>query len=229
MKQPADVRALAEGIGLGGVFSESSLAQMELVRYAHGERLCSIGDRLDGMFILASGKLKVYTLLPNGKAMLVRFARPPALIGDVEFMERYPVKNNVESSGESLVLRAGRAALTSEMRDNPAFMEYMVRQLSYKLYTFGNASALNVLYPLENRFASYLASFLADDEGDKYAEEIRAATLTEMADMLGTSYRHLNRVIRRFENEGWIARKRGRLTVLDEDKIRTLAKGQWYE
>jgi CRP/FNR family putative post-exponential-phase nitrogen-starvation transcriptional regulator len=78
---PEAVHTLAEQNGLTTMFSSGAIAQMELRRYSDGDAVCSVGDRLESMFILVQGKLKIHTLLPNGKSMLVRFARPMSVIG----------------------------------------------------------------------------------------------------------------------------------------------------
>lgn len=226
---PEAVRSLAEQNNLTAMFSSVAIAQMELRRYSDGDAVCSVGDRLESMFILVQGKLKIHTLLPNGKSMLVRFARPMSVIGDVELLRQYPVKNEVVSVGDSLLLVAGRKLLLKEFEDNTVLLRFLVGELSHKLYTLGQTSAMNVLYPVENRFASYLMSLFSDNTGAQRVEEIRTSSLTETADLLGTSYRHLNQVVRRLIEEGIIERRRGRLIVLDEERLAMLANGNLYE
>lgn len=223
-----EIRALIEGHGLSEAFGQEVAERMELRVYDDGEFVCKMGERTDGLYVLVSGKLKIYTLLPTGKSMLLRFGKAPSLIGDVEWTGQFPVKNNVEAVGECTLLFAGREAIMELQANRPAFLWFMIENLSYKLHTFGNATAMNVLYPVENRFASYLLSLheLRDRQGA--ADEIRTATLTETAEMLGTSYRHLNRVITRFVGEGVLTRRRGRLVILDEEKLRSLAGGHSY-
>jgi CRP-like cAMP-binding protein len=67
----------------------------------------------------------------------------------------------VVSVGDSLLLVAGRKLLLKEFEDNTALLRFLVGELSHKLYTLGQASAMNVLYPVENRFASYLMSLFS--------------------------------------------------------------------
>lgn len=222
------IQALMQKNGLVDVFGPEAVGEMELRTYADREMVCSMGDTLDGLYVLVSGKLKVYTLLPNGKTMLLRFSRPPALIGDVEWMAQYPVKNNVEAVGACSLLIITRELILEKEANNPAFLWFMIQNLSHKLYTLGNASAMNLLYPVENRFASYLLSLLSQKDGLEQAEEIRTSTLTETAEMLGTSYRHLNRVIHRLIQDGVLVRKKGRLIVLNEHKLRELAGNHLY-
>lgn len=226
---PEAVRTLTEQNGLTAMFSSGAIAQMELRRYGDGEGVCSVGDRLEYMFFLLQGKLKIHTLLPNGKSVLVRFARPMSVIGDVELMRQYPVKNEVVSVGDSLLLAAGRKQLLREAENNTALLRFLVGELGHKMYTLGQNSAMNVLYPVENRFASYLLSLFSDNTGAQRVEEIRTSTLTETADLLGTSYRHLNRVVRGLIEEGIIERRNGRLIVRDEARLASLANGNLYD
>jgi len=221
--------SLAERNGLNQIFSPDVIQEMELRSYGDGEALCLVGDVLDGLFVLVEGKLKIHTLLPNGKSMLVRFAKPTSIIGDVELLRQYPVNNQVESVGPSLLLVAGRKLLVKELQENVSFLRFMVGELSHKLYTLGQTSALNLLYPVENRFASYLLSLFADEGEGRRVEEIRTSSLTETAELLGTSYRHLNRIVRQFIDAGIIERKQGRLSVLNQDKLAELANGNLYD
>ncbi|MFF2907297.1 Crp/Fnr family transcriptional regulator [Paenibacillus sp. NPDC057934] len=223
------VRHLAEKNGLDEIFGNPMIESMELRLYGDGEAVCSVGDKLEYLFILVQGNLKIHTLLPNGKSMLVRFARPMSIIGDVELLREYPVKNQVESVGDSLILLASRRRLLKEMEHNAVLLRFLYGELSHKLYTLGQTSALNLLYPVENRFASYLLSLFTDGEGIRYIDEIRTSTLTETAELLGTSYRHLNRIVRKFIEQGIIERKHGRLSILDEGKLAELASGSLYE
>ncbi|MFC3748642.1 Crp/Fnr family transcriptional regulator [Paenibacillus sp. GCM10012306] len=223
------VRQLADKNGLDELFGSPMIESMELRLYGDGEAICSVGDKLEYLFILVQGNLKIHTLLPNGKSMLVRFARPMSIIGDVELLREYPVKNQVESVGDSLLLLASRKRLLKEIEHNAVLLRFLYGELSHKLYTLGQTSALNLLYPVENRFASYLLSLFTDREGVRYVDEIRTSTLTETAELLGTSYRHLNRIVRRFIEQGIIERKHGRLSILDEGKLAELASGSLYE
>ncbi|ASA20852.1 Crp/Fnr family transcriptional regulator [Paenibacillus donghaensis] len=217
---------LALQFGLEQIFSPGCTQEMELRRYGHGETICSVGDQLEGLYFCVEGKLKIQTLLQNGKSVLVRFARPMSIIGDVELLHGYPVKNQVDSVGQSLLLVAGRRLLLREIEHNAQLLRFLVSELSQKMYRLGQTSAINLLYPVENRFASYLMSLY---EGGARGEDIRTSSLTETAELLGTSYRHLNRVVRQFIDEGMIERNRGKLIILDEAKLAELATGSLYE
>lgn len=214
------IQKLVHSNGLHAIFQPRVIEAMELRIYADKETVCLIGDILEGLYVLVSGKLKIYTVLPNGKRMLLRFCGPPSLIGDVEWMAQYPVQNIVEAVGECSLLVVNRDVTHAEESDNPAFLRFMIQNLSHKLYTLGNATAMNLLYPVENRFASYLLSLLSTENAAGQADEIRTSSLVETAEMLGASYRHLNRVIQSMIRQGVLERKKGRLIVLEGRQCR---------
>lgn len=231
MKKIRDAQAIIERVqsnNLLTIFRPQVIESMELRIYDDQEIICTMGDIIDGLYVLVSGKLKIYTVQPNGKSILLRFTKAPNLIGDVEWMAQYPVKNIVEAVGQSSLLFIKRDMILEEEMNNPAFLRFMIQNLSHKLYTLGNASAMNLLYPVENRFASYLISLLPQETDMGRVDEIRTSTLMETADMLGTSYRHLNRVIKNLIQEGILQRKKGRLLIRDEQRLKELANNQLY-
>ena len=67
--------------------------------------------------------------------------------------------------------------------------------MALKLASLSVSNSVNILYPLENRLASYiLASYTNEDNNN-------TENLTQIAEFLGTSYRHLLRVVKEFELE----------------------------
>ncbi|WKL04319.1 helix-turn-helix domain-containing protein [Paenibacillus amylolyticus] len=84
-----------------------------------------------------------------------------------------------------------------------------------------------MLYPVESRFASYLLSTMGQDESS--SEEIQTSKLTELADMLGTSYRHLNRVVQDLCNRNIIHKVQRKLVICDLEQLRVIVGGNIYE
>ncbi|MFA4135434.1 MULTISPECIES: hypothetical protein [unclassified Brevibacillus] len=66
---------------------------------------------------------------------------------------------------------------------------------------------------------------MSSDTGSTASEELKTAKLTEVADLLGTSYRHLNNLCA----ASVIERKKSALIIKDREKISELASGNIYE
>lgn len=214
---------------LDDIFEDPVIQEMKLFEFDQGDVICRNGQLLDRLYILVEGKLKISVILPNGKSLLLRFNNPLALIGDVEFINNSEVRSNVEAVKSSLLIGIHNKLLHDTQSNNPNFLKFLLKNVSYKLYTFSNASSLNLLFPVENRFASYLSSTLLDDADSSFANEIKTSKLTEIAELLGTSYRHLNRVVFKFCKEDIIERKKGSLLVKNKEKLKLLSNGSIYE
>ena len=232
MKKTADPAVLSHWVrtyDLAGILNEPTMRHMELFCYENGELVFSDGDRLSHMLLIVANKLKLYKLLPNGRSVLLRFYKPLSVIGDVELLYGYPANCYAQAVGNACAIAVPMEILKETAFDDPRFLRFIIRQLSGKLLTMSNASSLNMLYPLENRLASYLVSISGNVRDEEEADEIRTPKLTEVAELLGTSYRHLNRVLSKLEKEGYLERKRGAIVVRDFPSLYGLAEGNLYK
>ncbi|MBO9599774.1 MAG: cyclic nucleotide-binding domain-containing protein [Cohnella sp.] len=228
VNDPGALRGYMDEHRLSGLFDAKTEQAMELIAFGRGEIVCASGDPLSHLLLLVEGKVKIYKVLPNGKSILIRFYNPLSTIGDLEMLSDQAARSTVESVNETRFIGIDRRALAETANEDPAFLRFIVRQLATKLDTFSNASSLNLLYPVETRFASYLLSITSDGNGREQIEELKTSKLTELAELLGTSYRHLNRVIAQFERDGLVERRRGAILVNDLDRLKSLSNGNLY-
>ncbi|WP_426333721.1 Crp/Fnr family transcriptional regulator [Paenibacillus silvae] len=230
MKEVLDfelMHKLARQYGLDQVLDESAMTELRLLEADKGETICEKGERPERLYFLVQGKLKIFTTLPNGKSLLLRFSTPLALVGDLELVNGKEANNTVQSVNRSLLLAISYRAIQNTYVENPKFLYFMLSQVTHKLHTFSNLSSLNMLYPVESRFASYLLSITEQDAAA--SEEIQTSKLTELADLLGTSYRHLNRVIQDLCGRDIIRKVRRKIVIENIEKLREIAGGNIYE
>lgn len=212
---------------ISSVFSIDMSDRMELFKFQRGECICKPNDELKYFYFHVKGKLKLYAISDKGKSILLRFNKPLSIIGEVELLNEHLVKCYVDSLDESILIGISFDDLHKYAYNDPIFLRYLIKNLSYKLYTITNASSINLLYPLENRLASYLLS-IASDENNR-VKEIKTDNLGEIASLLGSSYRHLSRVIKALEMEGVIIKENKRIVVIDFAKLKELAGENLYE
>lgn len=206
------------------VFSEELIHRMVLSTFERGESIAPLNEPLEAFHLLVEGKLKVYSLQENGKKVLIRFYRPMSVIGDLEFLSDYPVKAVVEALEPSMLITIPMEILRAHTLECPKFLRFVIANLSQKLFTWSNMAGLNLVYPLENRVASYLVS-ISELSDENRLDEIRVTSLEEMADLLCSSYRHLHRILEAFESAGIISRTRSNIRILDFEKLKSLAVG----
>ncbi|WP_454054597.1 transcriptional regulator YeiL [Clostridium sp. Marseille-Q7071] len=213
--------------GINNIFQSNTLDYMKLYSFNKNEHICKANEKMNYFYFLVEGKAKVYILLANGKSLLLRFYNPLDIIGDMEFIDSNIYNCNVQVVKECLCIGISLDDLRKYALNDPIFLKYMCKSLSEKLASSSLSSSINLLYPLENRLASYILA-VSPEENEYPLDGIVADNLIEIAEILGTSYRHLIRVINKFYKEKIIKKQNNLLIVLNRDVLKRLA-GDLYE
>lgn len=192
--------------------------QFKLFLYRKNEHICRADEKLEYLFFLMEGKAKVYMSLKNGKSLLIQFYKPLKVIGDIEFLYLNHANSNIQVMEDTYCLAISMETIRKQMVDNPAFLRFMCMSLGDKLFRLSKFSSINLLYPLENRLASYLLAH--DDRSHDYF----TGNLTEVSELLGTSYRHLLRTFTILEKQGAIRKTRNSVEILDRGMLEKLAE-----
>jgi CRP/FNR family putative post-exponential-phase nitrogen-starvation transcriptional regulator len=187
-----------------------------------GELFIRSGDPAREILFLVEGRTKVYSTLDNGQSVLAAFYRPFDVLGEVELFafKRYTL--SVEALTDSVCLSLSADALREAAPRNCRLFMYLCSRLGAKLADRVIAESINLRYPVENRLASYL---LAATDRDGWI--LGTDNLEELADFIGASYRQLSRVVRRFRQQGILDSTRGRIRVLQKDRLGPLARDRY--
>ncbi|MGG1959693.1 cyclic nucleotide-binding domain-containing protein [Bacillus pumilus] len=208
---------------LESVFHQKLMSHVSLCRYEQGELVCSKGDKREYLYLLVKGKLKIFTTTKEGKTFILSFKHPLEAIGDIEYVQQTDMVNTVEAVTEVHMLRVSHQALMRHAKDDPRMLNFLLKGITNKFYTKSNDLSFHLLYPVEVRLASYLLSVVTNDESAS------ALRLTDAASLIGTSYRHINRVIQQFCEKGLIERQRGNITISDRKGLLEIAEHNIYE
>jgi len=210
------------------IFETNMKPYMEIVEYSKGENIVAIGMNIDYFYFIVEGKAKIFKELENGKSVLLRFTRPLSELGSMELLKEDKTADTcVQALYSTTVIRIPMDVILDKSKNDILFHKYIIKRLSHKLETISMTASINNSYPFRNRFASYLISITRIDSNNR-VDEINFDKLTDLATYLGTSYRHLNRVIEAFESEGIIKKENKHITILNYEKLESLAGG-FYE
>ncbi|MEC1353950.1 Crp/Fnr family transcriptional regulator [Bacillus sonorensis] len=198
-----------------------------LQQYEPGEIILHEGSDMESLLFLVEGKLKVTSSVETGKSLLLRFSYPLSVIGDIELIRGVPVQSQIEAVGECLLVGLSFQYIRRHEIDNPKLLHTLLDHLSYKLQTCTTASRVNLLASVENRFASYLVSTLSND--NNFGAELKTANIEEISNLLGTTHRHLNRVIHSLSQRKIIERNKDSIRILNWTMLKGLSNGIRYE
>lgn len=207
------------------IFDEGILRHAALHFYEKEEFVLKAEQELEYYYLLVDGKIKVTYLFENGKSILLKFYKDFNIIGDLELLRSMPVRCNVEATEDTYMIAIPSAILRRDYMDNVNFLHHLIDSLSEKLYTTINNSSYNSVYPLVNRLSSYLFEHIAKDRG--YV--LLGTSFKEIAQFLGTTYRHLSRTLKELEAKSVIRCEGKKIYILDERKLRELSKNLYMD
>ncbi|WP_028543279.1 Crp/Fnr family transcriptional regulator [Paenibacillus taiwanensis] len=214
---------------LDSIFHEEGMSHLSLCSFHQGEVICSQGDPAQHLHLLVKGKVKVYTTSSEGKALILSFKTPLEVIGDIEYVRGMDIVNTVEAVSPVHMIVVHQRWLSKYGKDNAPLLRLLLEIITRKFCIKSNSLSFNLMYPVEVRIASYLLSVSFDESHTLLTEQLSPISLKDAANLIGTSYRHLNRIIHKFCEEGLIERHRGSILVKDREGLSALANHNIYE
>lgn len=211
---------------MNDIFSRDMKPYMELFLFNKNEYICKADEKLNYLFFFVKGKAKVYATLANGKSLLLCFYKYFKIIGDVEFMHVENANSNVQAIEDTYCIGISFDNIRKFAFDDSKFLRYVCDALRDKLISLSKNSSINLLYPLENRLASFILA-TCNENKDKN-KIIFHGNLTEVSELLGTSYRHLLRTLNILCSKDAIKKNENYFEIIDASVLEKLA-GELYE
>ena len=211
------------------IFNEPLMPHLSLFHFDRGDIICSQGESSNYLYILVKGKIKVYTTSVEGKTLILSFKSPLEVLGDIEYVQEIDFINTVEAVSSVSLIGVQYRFLKKYVQNYPPFLHFLLEKITRKFYLKSNSLSFNLLYPVEVRLASYLLSVAYDENDSLLNKEISTTSLMDIANLIGTSYRHLNRVIQHFCSNGLLERKKGIIIIKDKGGLKSFAESNIYE
>ncbi len=174
-----------------------------LVTYEAGENIARQGECLRGIDIVISGKAKITRSTPDGKHLLLSHCLSSGMVGDLELMtDHFVASSTVQALTKVRSIALPYAHNAETLKQNAPFLLHIGSELAKKLLQTSQLSTFTALYTLENRLCMHL---ITHEKNGVFREK-----LTETAEQIGCSYRHLHRCLHKLcQDEVIIKGKRG--------------------
>lgn len=205
------------------IFTEDMKPFMELFLFKRNEHICKETEDIEYVFFFVEGKAKVYTTLSNGKSLLLCFYEEFKVLGDVELMGFQAASTNVQVIDDTYCIGIPLQKVGTHLLNDAKFLRFICNSLGAKLNRCSKNSSINLLYPLENRLASYILATGKNIDNEENRRIEFHENLTEIAELLGTSYRHLLRTFNTLALKGAIKRKNNHFEIIDKITLTNLA------
>lgn len=183
------------------IFSIDISNHISTQRYQAAEVLVKENQELKYLLYLTSGRAKCCITQENGKISIVDLVTAPCFLGDLELV-------GVQKSASGVIAITDCICQKIDLQDCRELILQDVKFLQFLCQTLGkkairNATYISMIqtYPLRNRLITFLLQM--QNNG------IYTGSLTEAADYLGVSYRHLLYVMAQLVDEGLLKKING--------------------
>ena len=202
------------------LFTEDMTEYMSLYMWNKNEYICKEGGELNNIFFLVRGKAKVSKNLANGKSLLISFYKPFRIIGDIEFVHENIADCSVQVIKDTYAIGIHFDVARTKLYHDPKFLLFICKYLSEKLSDSSNNNSITILYSLESRLASYIYAFVNEENNEEFTFE---ESYSEIAELLGTSYRHLNRTLNKLCVDNILQKNGKKYIIKDIEKLKLLS------
>lgn len=217
MQSPSEQHLLEKYIqqyGLNAHLNVDLLRCLRVYRFEAQHAVYTALTPQSNLYFLVEGKAQVSYYLATGKQSVIMIITPFSIVGDMEFFDDDVVQMNVITTEVSTFLGIRKSDALQYGYDDAPFLRFIIRYMSDKLRHSGFYQLTSDL-PLINRVSAYLLSQPITEN------QIVMEDKTLIADLLGTTPRHLNRIIKTLENDGIIQWRKGKVIILDLSKLQS--------
>ena len=208
--------------------SEDDMARVAAVtverRYERGDIIILEGDRGGALYFVRSGLVKVFKSSPGGKEQVLRLIEAGRTFNDVPALDAGPNPASAAALEPSIVYVTGGAELRRLIAERPGVALATVQAL---------AGALRHLVALVEDLSfrhvtARVAKILIEQDASAGAsgasgKAVHRLTQQEMAAMAGTAREMVGRALKELEATGAIRIQRGRITVVNRERLAMFA------
>jgi CRP/FNR family transcriptional regulator, cyclic AMP receptor protein len=192
--------------------------------YSPGQIFHSPNEFGEQLFVLRSGRVRLYKLSPEGRALTLAVLDPIAIFGEMALVEPHLHDSFAEAMTESVVGVIGRDTLRSVLERHPlvaiAFMEVM----GSRLRSMESRLADIAFKSVPQRLASILLGLAGVERGTPpVVPPVLRYTHQQLAEMIGSYRETVTKALGDLREADLVRVSDDGITLVDIEKLRRLA------
>ena len=197
-----------------------ALSQMASLRPFPRERVVIMAEEEgDTLFVIHRGQVKVSIVSEDGREVILSILSEGDFFGEMSLLDGNPRSANVTTMQETELLMLRRADFVRLIQNAPQIAVKLLSVLAGRLRKTDRQIEGLALSDVTGRITQTLLQ-LADEYGTPTAEGIlvrNRPTHQDLANMSGTTRETVSRVLKRLENQGYIAPRGKDLLIVGTD------------
>lgn len=191
-----------------------------------GTVVFSTGEECRGLYIVESGRVRVYRVSSVGREQVLHVEGPGRPVAELPLFDGGPYPASAVTIEESRLVFLPRADFEHLYRTNPDAADAIIRALGKRLRHLVHVTETLAFRDVAARLALLLAGY-AERSGHPTAEGVELAidrTQEELALEIGAARESVSRAFKQLQKKGLITTvERDRIVIPDLRRLRTLA------
>ncbi len=214
------------------LFQEMNAAELDrlaagcsLRRLARGEMVFRVGQPCEAFHVTVTGQVKLFAISPAGAEKVIEIVGPGQSFAEALMFTGRPYIINAQALADSLVLSIGKAAVVTEIEQDPRFALRMLAGISRRLHGLVHDVESYALHSGLQRVIGYLLrDQTAEDcvSGDVITISLPVSKAT-IASRLSLTPEYFSRVLHELEAAGLVRIDKRDVHILD---VQALARYQ---
>jgi CRP/FNR family transcriptional regulator len=189
------------------------LGLINSLKVKKGEMIYRAGELSDSLYIVSSGKIKIYRLSESGKEQLVRILRAGDFTGELALFSETIHEAYAEAMLDTWMCTIRRADLQELLIKYPSISLKLLNEFSNRLETSEKQTARFATEKVDTRIALFLAEYAKDHDTSNFKLPM---SRKDLASYLGTTPETISRKFLELEDAGLILQKpKSEIEIID--------------
>ena len=173
------------------------------------------GEMGDALFMIQSGKVKVFIGDQDGREMILKILGPGDFFGEMSMIDKQPRSASVTALEACVFLVLSHAAFEKCVEQVPRIANMVMRILAQRVREADKKIGTLALMDVYGRVASTLLELAVYDNGKLMVSE--KLSQQELANMVGASREMVNRILKDLSERGFISVESKSITIINRE------------
>ena len=171
--------------------------------------------------LVKKGTMKAFHTNEKGQEFLFGIFGQDEWLGELEFFTKTKSMGTIETITDCELYRIPYEIFDAVLKINSLLMFEICNTLAERLAKLTERSVEVSYYPLEYLVAKYIVNQSSDSGND-----IINVVKEDMAHYFGTNLRSINRILKKFADDGWITTNKNEIEILTKSKLKQVYRVQ---
>ncbi|OFW15406.1 MAG: hypothetical protein A3F70_05070 [Acidobacteria bacterium RIFCSPLOWO2_12_FULL_67_14] len=189
-----------------------------------GTKIYLPGDASDEIFLLRSGVVKISTITPDAREVILAFLHPGDVFGELAVVDESPRDHAAEAYDDCVVCAMGRDTILRAIRESPEIGSHITRLIGLRLRTFRSRIEELLCKSAHARIAHALLE-LAERHGVQDTDGVIISLRMSQGDLgrlVGLSRETVNAILQEWREEQVLEMDRRSIRLRDPNRLRAL-------